>query len=100
MRLSDGTLRPKPVTLNGSEKFSDTGSIGDSIALRDVEGMMVAVVKITDIWKPDKKKEAETVFGTTNAEHPAFAYLMKTAGDAYIGGEIERIRLPEHYDFS
>jgi sulfate adenylyltransferase len=100
MRLADGTLWPMPITLDVSEEFADSVDSGDVIALRDPEGVMLAALHVEDIWLPDKTAEAESVFGTTNEEHPGVAYLMQKAGPVYIGGRVDGIQLPAHYDFT
>lgn len=99
MRLEDGTLWPMPITLDVSEELAGSVSAGDSVALRDPEGLMLAVLRVKEKWQPDKKKEAEAVFGTTNEEHPAVGYLERIAHPWYIGGDLEGIQLPDHYDY-
>jgi ATP sulfurylase len=44
--------------------------------------------------------EAVAVFGTTDESHPGVDYLMNKAGAVYIGGTIEGVRLPQHFDFN
>jgi sulfate adenylyltransferase len=100
MRLADGTLWPMPITLDVSEEFAEGLGEGDTIALRDPEGVMLAALHVEDVWRPDKDSEAESVFGTTNEEHPAVAYLMHKAGPVYVGGRVEGIQLPVHYDYT
>jgi sulfate adenylyltransferase len=100
MRLADGTLWPMPITLDVSEEFAEGLDEGDTIALRDPEGVMLAALHVEDIWSPDKGSEAESVYGTTNEEHPAVAYLMQKAGPVYVGGRVEGIQLPVHYDYT
>ena len=99
MRLADGTLWPMPITLDISAEIAGSLKAGQQVALRDQEGVMLAVLTVGDIWEVDKSDEATKVFGTTNTEHPAVAYLMHTAGSHYVGGNLEGIRLPFHYDF-
>ena len=99
MRLADGTLWPMPITLDVDEEFADQIETGDTVALRDPEGTMLAALYVEDVWVPDKKREAELVFGTTNPEHPAVDYLFNVAGDAYVGGRLEACQLPNQYDF-
>jgi sulfate adenylyltransferase len=70
-----------------------------SLALRDHEGVMLAVLHVDDIWRPDMAREAELVFGTTHEEHPAVNYLMHEANPVYVGGRVEAVQLPMHYDF-
>lgn len=99
MRLADGTLWPMPITLDVSKETAEPLGKGDKIALRDPTGLLLAVMTLEDIWTPNKEQEAQAVFGTTSTEHPAVAYLMDEAGDVYLGGKLEGVQLPKHYDF-
>ena len=65
MRLPDGTLFPLPITLDVSEKKALDLKYGQhsSAALKDEEGNLIAILDIADIYKPDKHKEAQLVFG-------------------------------------
>lgn len=98
-RLPDGSLWSIPITLDVAETFAEKLEIGQQIALRDNEGFMPAAMTITDIWRPDKQREAETVFGTASAGHPGVRYLLEGEQPVYLGGTIEGIQLPTHYDF-
>ena len=99
MRLADGTLWPMPITLDVSEKFAETLEIGQDIALRDQEGVILGTMTVTDRWTPDKSREAEKVFGADDIAHPAVNYLHHTAGKVYLGGPVTGIQQPVHYDF-
>jgi sulfate adenylyltransferase len=99
MRLADGTLWPIPITLDVTEDVAKQISAGSKLALRDFEGNMLAVLTVEDIWQPDRMAEAQQVFGTTNEEHPAVAYLAQTSNPWYVGGTVETIQMPRHYDF-
>lgn len=99
MRTEDGTLWPIPITLDISEKFAETVEPGQDIALRDAEGVILAILSITDKWVPNKDLEAEKVFGANDLAHPAVNYLHNTAGKVYLGGPITGIQQPVHYDF-
>lgn len=99
MRLADGTLWPIPITLDVTEEMAEKLEPASSLALRDPEGVMLAALYINDIWRPDKKTEAKKVFGTTNSEHPGAAYLMNKTNSCYLGGKIEAVQEPHHYDF-
>ncbi|MDH5209842.1 MAG: sulfate adenylyltransferase, partial [Burkholderiaceae bacterium] len=99
MRLSSGVLWPIPVTLDVSEKFAAGIQAGDHIALRDLEGVIVATLEISDLWTPDKAAEAAGVFGTTDEKHPAVHYLNHVAHPVYVGGRLSGIEAPMHYDF-
>ena len=97
--LLDGTIWPIPYYLDLTEKQAEKINIGDKIALHDVEGFMPAVMTVESKWKPDKNKEAENIYGTLDSEHPGVDYLMNTVGSVYIGGKVDAIQLPFHYDF-
>jgi sulfate adenylyltransferase len=99
MRTADGTLWPIPVTLDVSEKFADGVAPGQDIALRDQEGVILAILSITDKWVPNKANEAAKVFGADDLAHPAVNYLHNVAGPVYLGGPITGIQQPMHYDF-
>ena len=99
MRLKSGVLWPMPVTLDVSEEFAAEVKAGDRIALRDLEGVIVATLEVCDTWKPDKKIEADSVFGTTDTAHPAVHYLENIAHPVYVGGTLRGIEAPMHYDF-
>ena len=61
----------------------------------------MAVLTVGSIWKPNKAKEAENVFGSPDDTcHPAIEYLFNQAGPIYVGGPLEGISLPIHYDFN
>ena len=99
MRLADGTLWPMPVTLDVSEKFAEGIEPGQDVALRDHEGVILAILSVTDRWTPDKAREATGVFGTDDRAHPTVRYLHEVAGPVYLGGPVTGIQPPVHYDF-
>jgi sulfate adenylyltransferase len=99
MRTADGTLFPIPITLDVSEAFAEKVEPGQDIALRDQEGVILAILSISDKWVPNKAVEAEGVFGADDLAHPAVNYLHNTAGKVYLGGPVTGIQQPVHYDF-
>jgi sulfate adenylyltransferase len=99
MRLANGTLWPIPITLDVGQDFADSLKSGQRIALRDLEGVILAILDLSDIYTPDKSKEAELVFGADDSTHPAVNYLHNTAGVVYLGGKITGIHPVTHYDF-
>ncbi|MRX27139.1 bifunctional sulfate adenylyltransferase/adenylylsulfate kinase [Kangiella sp. HZ709] len=99
MALSNGVLWPLPICLDITDEFAKKITLGDSIALRDPEGVVLAILEINSKWMPDKEVEAQKVFGTTDEVHPAVDYLFNKAGDWYLGGHIKGIELPTHYDY-
>ena len=99
MRLTDGALWPMPINLDVSDEFAAGLELGQDIALRDLEGVILATMTVTDRWVPNKSREAEMVMGADDIAHPAVNYLHNTAGNTYLGGPIIGIQQPVHYDF-
>lgn len=100
MRLKDGTVFPVPIYLDVKEKVAQSLTVGEKVALNDQEGVLVAILTIGEIWKADKKKEAELIYGTADiAKHPDVGHLFDQTGDWYVAGTLEGVSLPVHYDF-
>jgi sulfate adenylyltransferase len=100
MRLADGLLWPIPVTLDVTQAFADTVDAGDTIALRDQEGVLIATMTITDKWSPDLREEAASVLGTTDDLHPEVDRLLHRSGPVYLGGTLRGVETPMHFDFT
>ncbi len=99
MRLRNGLIWPIPIVLDLPQQFASKLRHGAPLALRDLEGVMVAVVHVEEIWEPDRQAEAESVFGTTDRKHPGVSYLLDQSNPIYISGRVEGLQLPQHYDF-
>ena len=100
MRLANGTLWPMPITLDVTEEFAKKLTPGSShIALRDHEGVMLAVLHVEDVWQPDRKAEAQAVFASTSSAHPGADYAINRSNPWYVGGRVEEFQAPSHYDF-
>lgn len=100
MRLADGKIWPLPVCLDVDEAFAAKLEPGSRVTLNDGEGFLLAVLTVGDIWQPDKQAEARAVYGTTEAErHPGVQSLYTQVKDWCLGGTLEGLTLPIHYDF-
>jgi sulfate adenylyltransferase len=99
MRLAGGTLWPIPISLDVSEKFAGSLRAGDPIGLRDPEGFLIAVMTVSSIWQPDRRREAKAVFGTTDEAHPGVDHLLNRTHSTYLGGSLQGIARPTEYDF-
>ncbi|EGV62708.1 Sulfate adenylyltransferase [Yamadazyma tenuis] len=94
-----GLLWPIPITLDVDESFAKTVKVGEKLVLTDLrDDNSLALLTIESIYKPNKQLEAEKVF-RGDPEHPAVKYLFNTAGDIYIGGSIQGLSFPKHYDY-
>lgn len=102
MRLADGILWSMPITLDVSQERIDALGIKPSarIALRDPrDDQALAILTVDDVYQPNKTKEAINVYGADDVAHPAVNYLHSIANDFYVGGKLEAIQPPSHYDY-
>jgi sulfate adenylyltransferase len=99
MRLADGTLWPMPITLDVTEEVAAGLGGSSRLALRDPEGVMLAVLHVEDVWEIDRKTKAEAVYGTLDTKHPGVAHLFHRTNNFGVGGRLEGVQLPFHYDF-
>ena len=99
MRLKDGAIWPMPICLDISETRARNLEAGQSVALRDPEGFLLGVMHVEDIWPVDHEKEADIIFGGKDDKHPGVQHILSEIRDYYIGGKVEVVSLPLHYDF-
>jgi sulfate adenylyltransferase len=99
MRLQNDLLWPIPIYLDVGELQARRLEVGQSVALRDPEGFLLAIMHIEDIWQADRQKEAAKVYGTADRNHPGTDYLSSRVGEYYLGGTLEVISTPLHFDF-
>jgi sulfate adenylyltransferase len=99
IRLANGLVWSLPITLDVSREQAAKFQTGERVVLTDDYDYELAILTIEDKYTPDKQLEADKVFGG-DAEHPAIQYLFQQAGDVYLGGALDAIRLPSHYDYT
>ncbi|KAI8914366.1 sulfate adenylyltransferase [Gorgonomyces haynaldii] len=102
LRLRSGILWAMPITLDVSQdEISALGIAPEArIALVNPQDKQpLAILTVQDIYRPDKVKEAVNVFGKNDQAHPAVSYLFNQSKDFYVGGNVEAIQKPAHYDF-
>jgi sulfate adenylyltransferase len=99
MRLAGGALWPIPVTLDLPEGVAGGLRPGGRLALRDADGTLLAVLTVSDAWRPDREAEAVAVFGTVDRGHPGVRFLLESSHPWYVGGTVEGIAAPAHSDF-
>ena len=99
VRLPNGMLWSIPITLDVPDSLAAILKGKNKLALRDSEGFMLAVMTVDDMWRADKSREADMIYGTTSKTHAGVRYLFEQVQDTYVGGTVEGIQLPVHYDF-
>ena len=98
MRLPSGAVSPVPVTLDVSEVFAAGLQSGDTIALRDAEGLLAAIMEVGEMWRPEKDEEARAVYGTYDEAHPGVSYLLHRTHPVYVCGRVTGFGPILHYD--
>lgn len=102
MRLSSGLLWSMPITLDVNQEDIEASQIQPKRRItlldpRDYEPL--AILTVDDVYEPNKSKEAEFVFGADDSAHPAVHYLHNVAKKFYVGGSLEAVQSPGHYDY-
>src|SRR5215213_5663346 len=99
MHLTNGLPWTIPVTLSvGDEEAKRIGG-ADAIALTATEGGdPLAILEVRAVFRRDREKEAQAVFGTSELEHPGVTALNE-AGDICVAGDLQVLNLPAHDDF-
>ena len=98
MRLPSGAVWPVPVTLDVSEVFAAGLQRGDTIALRDAEGLLAAIMEVGEIWRPEKDEEARAVYGTHDEALPGVSCLLHRTDPVYVSGRVTGFGPILHYD--
>jgi sulfate adenylyltransferase len=70
MRLASGVPWSIPITLGVDEAIAKSLKTGSEIALATEDGKRLAILKLAEIYKVDRKNEAQNVFGTAEDAHP------------------------------
>lgn len=81
-----GVFFPIPITLSTDTATADTLNLGDEIALVH-EGEVIGILTLNEKYSIDKTHECQSVFGTTDTEHPGVALVM-AQGDVNLAGDV------------
>ncbi len=95
MRLAGGAPWTMPITLAVADEPSKLLAHVSRAALANPQGERIAVLEIEDIYRPEREKEAQAVFRTTDAAHPGVQRLLDRP-KTYVGGRIELFRRPAY----
>jgi len=68
--------------------------------LRDLEGVLLAVLHIDDVWQPDRAAEAQALYGSSDPHHPGVAEFLATTQPVYVGGRVEGVEAVMHHSFT
>jgi len=95
MKLPDGIFWPRPVMLVVSEKAAQNLAAGQTVALRDSEGVMPAILHISEVWPADPDAEMRLA----EASGVPLARALAEPGQYFVGGRLEGVTLPPRHDF-
>ena len=89
MRLDDDLFWPIPITLSVAKSLAKNIAIGDEVVLVDPEDndLPMAILTVTEKYRPDLEFECKHVFGTTNKAHPGVKNIL-TQKEVNLGGKI------------
>jgi sulfate adenylyltransferase len=89
MQLATGLFWPIPITLSTDEATADSIPNGSEVALVDgASGEIMGTMKVTEKYSIDKAHECQTVFKTTDIEHPGVKMVM-SQGDVNLAGPVK-----------
>lgn len=94
-RLTSGEVWPIPITLTTKEIHE----IGTSLALCQIDGPVVATLRVESTWKIDVKQECLLIYKTLDISHPGVEAVQLREGMHYVGGSIISSGSIKHYDF-
>ncbi|MCA1834286.1 MAG: sulfate adenylyltransferase [Actinomycetota bacterium] len=99
LRLADGTVWSLPIALPATEDLASAALEAGVAALADPHGHITAVIEVDESFRPDPLREAERVFGTTDAMHPGVKSLL-AAPPARLAGRVTLLEHPAHKAFA
>lgn len=91
LRKPDGDQGELPVPpFEVEEAVAQTLRIGERLTLRDSEGVLLAMMTVCDVWRGDELPEG--IAGVSEQ-------VRSLSKRVFIGGNIEAVEMPAHYDF-
>ncbi|KAJ2495121.1 Sulfate adenylyltransferase, partial [Coemansia sp. RSA 2052] len=101
-RLPCGTLWTIPIYLDiASSVLSQLNiTVGSRLTLRDPrDDQPLAILSVSSLYQADIAQEATLVYGADDEAHPAVHYLRHSTRDTYVGGSVQAVNAPQHYDY-
>jgi len=93
MKLPNGLVWGLPVVLPAKEEDFGQINVGDSIALKDAEDRLIAIMQVSEKFDVDLENYCQKVYKTTDAAHPG-VNVIQEAGSSFLAGDIELINRP------
>ena len=97
MRLGNGCFWPIPITVSTDAQRAGAITINEEICLLDpTSAEPLATMKVTEKYRIDKSHECQSVFSTTDHEHPGVRMVMEQ-GEVNLGGPV-RVLSASYFD--
>ena len=78
MSSKNGVFWPIPITLSAEDDYAKSISVGDEVALWDVETeALMGTMKIAEKYQIDKEYECKQIFRTIDGAHPGVQKVME-----------------------
>ncbi len=88
-RLASGLFWPIPITLSATREAASRIATGDDIVLADAQaGEIMATLRVTEKYAIDKAHECESIFRTTDPQHPGVKMVM-AQGEVNLAGPVK-----------
>ncbi len=97
MRLSNGVVWSLPITLPISKQLQETLSIGDSVSLKGMDGVVYGSMEIEEMYEYSKEAEALFVFKTLDKLHPGVKKTFQK-DDVYVAGPVKLLAFPDIFN--
>lgn len=94
MHLSNGLPWSIPIVLPVQAEQAAQLKEGAEVALVNTQGVLQAVLTVTEIYSYDKQLEASKVYRTTEDQHPGVKIVYEQ-GDVLLGGPVRVVALQE-----
>jgi len=99
MRLTNGLLWPIPISLEVTEEIARSIGPRKILALRDPEGVLLSILHVEDVWLPPTGIISNSSVETRDTAESSQENAPKSPKRWRVGGQLEGIQLPIHYDF-
>jgi pyruvate kinase len=90
-RLPSGEVWTLPILLQVSSEDVGRFTPGDRVALTNDQGIVHALLDISEIYQYDLEKLAARMFGTSSRNHPGVARLMER-DSCFLGGDVTLVQ--------